>query len=338
MQQCLDLAIKASGKTLTNPMVGCVIVHQQKIIGEGFHTEYGKPHAEAEAINSVAEKSLLKNSVLYVNLEPCNHYGKTPPCADLIINSQIPEVVICNSDPNPLVAGNGIKKLQEHGIKVTVGILKEKGEFLNRRFFTFHRKKRPYIILKWAQTNDGFIDKIRNTVKSQIYPISGEKAHQLVHQWRAEETGILVGKNTVINDNPNLTVRLAEGKNPVRIVLDRNLELKKEYSVFNTEAKTIIVNSIKNEVSENHHYLKPEDDFSLKSILKSLYATNIQSILAEGGAFTLNQFIKSGLWDECRIFTSPENWHEGLKAPEFNFIPSEEIKIGNDSLKIYYNV
>lgn len=338
MQRCLDLAIKASGKTLTNPMVGCVLVHQEKIIGEGFHTAFGKPHAEVEAIHSVADKSLLKNSVLYVNLEPCNHFGKTPPCTDLITKHQIPEAVICNTDPNPLVAGSGIKKLQEYGIKVTVGILKEKGEFLNRRFFTFHRKKRPYIILKWAQTNDGFIDKIRTSDKPEIYSISGKKAHQLVHAWRTEETGILVGKNTVMNDNPNLTVRLAEGKNPIRIIIDRNLELKKEFAIFNSEAKTILINSVKNKNSGNLHYVKPEPDFSLENILHSLYRLDIQSILVEGGAFTLNQFIKSDLWDECRIFTSQENWAVGLKAPEFNFKSSQEIKIENDILKTYYNL
>lgn len=337
MKRCLELASTGLGKVSPNPMVGAVIVHEGKIIGEGFHTEFGKPHAEVEAIKSVSDKSLLPHSTLYVNLEPCNHFGKTPPCTDLMLENKIPEVVICNLDPNPLVAGKGIVRLKENGIKVTVGILEKEGLFLNRRFFTFHSKKRPYIILKWAQTEDGFIDKLRSNSESKINSISSEMSHYLSHQWRSVEDAIMVGKNTVIKDNPQLTTRLVKGKNPIRILLDKNLETSLDAKIYNGDAKTIILNSVKEEKNNHLHFHKMDSTiFSPEEISTFLYSQNIQSLIIEGGAQTLQKFIDASLWDEARIFTAPIQWEEGIKAPEFKAEVSEKSIINGDKLNIYY--
>lgn len=337
MKRCLELAAAGLGKVSPNPIVGAVIVHNEKIIGEGFHSGYGNPHAEVEAIKSVSDKSLLSSSTLFVNLEPCNHFGKTPPCTDLILENKIPEVVICNLDPNPLVAGKGIARLKESGVKVTVGILENEGLFLNRRFFTFHSKKRPYIILKWAQTEDGFIDKLRTNSESKINLISSEMSHYLSHQWRSVEDAILVGKNTVIKDNPQLTARLVKGKNPIRILLDKNLEVAEDAKIFNEDSKTIVLNSVK-EIKNNHlQFIKIDSSiFSPEEISKILYSENIQSVIIEGGTLTLQKFIDSNYWDETRIFTAPIHWKEGIKSPEFKAESSEKSIINGDKLNIYY--
>ena len=337
MKRCLKLAIAGLGKVSPNPMVGAIVVHNGEIIGEGYHTSFGNPHAEVEAIQSVSDKNLLPYSTLYVNLEPCNHFGKTPPCTDLILHHKIPEVVICNLDPNPLVSGKGIARLKENGIKVTVGILEKEGAFLNRRFFAFHSKKRPYIILKWAQTEDGFIDKNRLNTTPKINSISSEMSHYLSHQWRSVEDAILVGKNTVIHDNPQLTTRLVEGKNPIRVLIDKNLKASPESSIFSNESKTIILNSIKEEKNNDLYFHKMENDqFSPENISSFLYSQQIQSVIIEGGAFTLQKFIDANYWDEARVFVAPIQFKEGIKAPEFSAEISEKLIINGDKLNTYY--
>jgi diaminohydroxyphosphoribosylaminopyrimidine deaminase/5-amino-6-(5-phosphoribosylamino)uracil reductase len=338
MKRCLELAAKGMGKVSPNPMVGAVIVHEGKIIGEGFHTAYGKPHAEVEAIRSVTDKKLLSSSTLYVNLEPCSHFGKTPPCADLILENKIPQVIICNQDPNPLVAGNGIKRLKENGVNVIQGILEEKGAYLNRRFFTFHSKKRPYIILKWAETKDGFIDKIRENGIPKINKISSEESHQLSHQWRSEEDAILVGKNTVLNDNPKLTTRLFEGKSPIRILLDKDLLIPNDSNIYNPESTVIVLNSVKEEKKANIHFHKMNHSpISITEIINFLHSENILSVIIEGGTFTLQSFIDSGIWDEARIFTSNMEFGNGKKAPELSRNSGTKIKSGKDELTLIYH-
>lgn len=301
MQRCLQLALNAQGRTFPNPMVGSVIVHKGKIIGEGFHKRAGEPHAEVMAINSVRDKSLLRDSTLYVNLEPCSHYGKTPPCADLIIKWKIPRVVIGTKDTSAKVAGRGIAKLKAAGIDVTVGVLERESRWLNRRFFTFHEKKRPYVILKWAQTADGFIDPLRQSAIRKSFAISGKLAHTLVHKWRAAEQAILVGTNTVINDNPQLTVRQWYGTNPVRICIDANGRIPEDSKIFDSSAPTIC--------------LKDAKFKDVKNLLSYLYDSGIQSILVEGGATVLNEFLRQNIWDEIRIFSAKSLFLHGLKAP-----------------------
>jgi len=325
MHRAIQIAKNGFGFTKPNPMVGAVIVYNNTIIGEGFTSKFGGNHAEVNAINSVLNKSLLKESTLYVTLEPCSHYGKTPPCSDLIIHHNIPNVVIGCVDNNPEVAGKGIKKLMDSGCKVTVGILEEECKQHHKRFFTYYNKKRPYIILKWAETNNGFIAPIysenvsRFEEKKPVW-ITNTLSRQLVHKWRAEEQAILVGTNTVIKDNPSLTVRDWTGENPIRIVLDRNSLLSKEYKVFNDEAKTITFK-----------------EQTLKEICDYLYQQNINSIIIEGGAKTLQLFIDQGLWDEARVFKGNILFRDGVKAPRFHGSLISNKNISNDTLLIYKN-
>lgn len=328
MRRCLQLAEQGLGNVSPNPMVGSVIVHQGKIIGEGYHREYGNSHAEVEAIASVKDQKLLENSTLYVNLEPCAHHGKTPPCADLIIEKKIPHVVIGTLDPNELVAGKGVERLRSNGLEVVTNVLQEECRYMNRRFFTFHQKKRPYIILKWAQTRDGFIDKIREGKKG-INWITGLEAQRLSHVWRSQESAILVGKNTVINDNPSLTVRNIKGKNPVRIVLDSLASLEDSYQVFDDSAKTIMYNTIGSEmVTDTYEKVKLTNQMNtLDEIVFDLHRRNIQSLIVEGGAFTLQAFINLGFWDEARVFTGDAEFENGLKAPHFG---SNSREVSND--------
>ncbi len=336
MRRCLDLAKLGAGNVAPNPMVGCVIVHNNEIIGEGFHKKFGEPHAEVNAINSIlSEKQhLLNESVLFVNLEPCSHFGKTPPCADLIISKKIPRVVIGISDPNPLVSGKGIEKLKSAGVHVTIGLLKEKCSELNKRFITFYKKKRPYIILKWAQTFDGFI--APNDRKR--LQISGKLSQQLVHKWRSEEQSILVGYNTALNDNPQLTVREWKGNNPIRIVIDRKLELLKHLHLFDNTVPTIVYNELVNKKKENIELIKIGfGTETAKNVLSSLYNRNIQSVLVEGGAKTLQLFIDNGLWDEARVFISAGNLQTGIKAPVIADKKFSTDKIGRDKLIVYTN-
>ncbi len=315
MKHCLLLAAKGLGSVAPNPMVGCVIVHNGIVIGEGYHEQYGGPHAEVNAINSVADKSLLAQSTLIVNLEPCSHKGKTPPCADLIIEHKIKTVVIGCGDTNPLVAGKGINKLKKAGIEVVTDILKDECLELNKRFFTYHEKKRPYIILKWARTKDGFISKAPPFKKEENW-ITNEESKKLVHQWRAQEQAIMIGTKTALLDNPELTVRLAEGKNPLRVVIDENLVIPFSSHIFSEDTETLVFTSL-NAQDRNHvSYFKT--DFSkniLPQVMEVLYERKIISVIVEGGAHLLKSFIEDNLWDEARIFTGNKFFQSGLKSP-----------------------
>jgi diaminohydroxyphosphoribosylaminopyrimidine deaminase/5-amino-6-(5-phosphoribosylamino)uracil reductase len=341
MQRCLELAALGAGSVSPNPMVGAVIVHDDKIIGEGYHQKYGEAHAEVNAVNMLIANysnhvDLLKKSTIYVSLEPCAHYGKTPPCADLLIKHQIPKVVVGCRDPFPQVDGKGIEKLQAAGIEVIVGVLEKECQWLNRRFFTRVQKQRPYIILKWAQTADGFF---APTGGSQ-YWITGPESRKLVHQWRAEEDAILVGKNTVLADNPQLNVRYAEGRSPKRVVIDRRLELNEQLSVFDQTVETLIFNEIKTDIDGKNKYIALEDfdRFVPQYILFQLYLQDIQSVIIEGGAYTLKAFIDAGLWDEARIFTGTSVLENGIKAPVLTGTTISERTVGADSLQIITNL
>jgi diaminohydroxyphosphoribosylaminopyrimidine deaminase/5-amino-6-(5-phosphoribosylamino)uracil reductase len=311
LQRALELAAYGLGKVSPNPMVGCVIVHNDIIIGEGWHQYYGGPHAEVNAVDSVKDKNLLKESTVYVSLEPCAHYGKTPPCADLLIKYQVKKVIICNPDPNPLVAGKGVAKLTNAGISVEEGILAPEGELLNKRFFTYFRETRPFVILKWAETADGFI--ARENWDSKW--ISNELSRKLVHKWRGEEDAILVGPNTALHDDPKLNVRDWSGNNPLRLVIDRNLRLPDSLNLFRDSGKTIVYNLQKDGEQENVVYVKVNQNDLFKEILKDLYNRKILSVIVEGGAQILNEFISQNLWDEARIFKSQNSFGSGIEAP-----------------------
>ena len=312
MHRAMELARLGFGNVSPNPMVGCIIVHNDKIIGEGFHQQYGSHHAEVNAINSVVDKKLLAQSEVYVTLEPCSHFGKTPPCADLLMSYKVKKVYVSNLDPNPLVAGKGIEKLRQAGIEVETEILKTDGNALNKRYFTMVEKKRPYIILKWAETADGFI--ARNNFDSKW--ISNDISRKLVHKWRSEEDAILVGKNTALYDNPTLNVRDWEGQNPARVVLDHNVQLDRKLTLFDQQIPTICYNSKINKESENLSFVKLEGEKFIHDLLIDLHQRNIQSIMIEGGATTLNTFIKDGLWDEARVFQSTTCFGDGIQAPQ----------------------
>lgn len=317
MRRCLELALKGLGQTSPNPMVGSVIVADDKIIGEGFHTRAGEPHAEVNAIRSVKEGRRLKKSTLYVNLEPCSHHGKTPPCADLIVKHQIPRVVIGSRDPFPEVSGNGIKKLKEAGTEVVEDVLKEESDDLNRRFITFHTKKRPYVILKWAQTRDGFIDVARQEHEGErpVW-ITNDLSRKIVHKWRAEEDAILVGTNTALMDNPRLNIRDWFGKDPLRLVVDRTLRLPGHLSLFDGRVPTVVFTEKEQPGSPNLHFRKIDFTNLPVAILEELYSMNMQSVIVEGGAKLLGSFIQAGTWDEARVFTGTQFFENGVKAPE----------------------
>ena len=326
IKRCLQIAKNGLGTTRPNPMVGAVIVHNNSIIGEGFTSTYGGPHAEVNAVNSVKNKSLLKDSTIYVLLEPCSHFGKTPPCSDLIIKHSIPDVVIGCIDDNPEVAGKGVTKLKAHGCNVVVGLLEKECKEHLKRFFTYHNKKRPYIILKWAETEDGFIAPETKDKQQPVW-ITNTYSRQLVHKWRAEEQAILVGTNTVIEDNPSLTVRDYTGKNPIRIVIDKSNKLDESYKVFDALAQTIRLT--KNKLDFNQPLAS--------QICRILHQQNINSVIIEGGAKTLQTFIDEGLWDEARIFIGKTEFKSGTKAPQLNGRLISEKLIKEDLLKIYKN-
>lgn len=337
IKRCIELAKNGLGTTYPNPLVGSVIVHDNKIIGEGWHKKSGEAHAEVNAINSVKDKSLLPTSTIYVSLEPCSHFGKTPPCCDLIIKYKIPNVVVGIIDPNSKVAGTGIKRLRNNGVNVIVGILENECRELNKRFFMFHQKKRPYIILKWAESVDGFIAPLTKDNKKPVW-ISNEFSRQLVHKWRSEEQAILVGTGTVLDDNPKLDVRDWKGENPIRIVLDRNGKITKDFQVKDEQIKTIIITSQENLTSsENCIYENAIFDIQLtKTIADISYKYGIQSILIEGGRQTLQTFIDSNLWDEARVFIGKTHLKIGITAPVLNYY--FQIKnIKDDQLKLYFN-
>lgn len=338
MRRCLELAKLGAGHVAPNPMVGSVLVYEDRIIGEGYHQIYGKAHAEVNCISSVKEedKHLIEKSVIYVSLEPCAHFGKTPPCADFIIRHKIPTVVVGCRDPFEQVDGKGIEKLEKAGINVITGVLENECKELNRRFFTFHTKQRPYIILKWAQSKN---HKIANADFSRVL-ISNAYSNRLVHKWRSEEAGIMVGTNTALQDDPALNTRNWTGPNPVRLVVDMNLRLPSTLKIFDKQQRTIIFNAVKDEEQENLVYYKIEKEPSfVKALLKACYKLNIQSILIEGGNKLAESFINEHLWDEARVIENSELIIDnGLRAPllsNHKLISSEAI--ATDIVSYYAN-
>jgi diaminohydroxyphosphoribosylaminopyrimidine deaminase / 5-amino-6-(5-phosphoribosylamino)uracil reductase len=331
MKRALQLARLGAGTVSPNPMVGCVIVHKDKIIGEGWHREYGKSHAEVNAMNSVSDLSILSESEVYVTLEPCSHYGKTPPCADLLVRFEVKKVYICNYDPNPLVAGKGIEKLRQAGIEVEIGLLEKEGRELNKRFFTFIEKKRPYVILKWAETADGFIAKSNY----EAVQISNLLSKRFVHKMRSEEAGILVGTNTARYDNPRLDTRFWTGENPYRLVIDKQLSLPKTHFLLDNSDTTFFFNYLKNSNLGNNFYYKiPKNKPVVNSIIERLYEQRIQSVIVEGGAILLQSFIDSGLWDEAIVLKSDMVLGDGILAPKID--GKRKIKNLGDNLIIQY--
>lgn len=332
MERALQLAEQGRGRVSPNPMVGCVIVHYDEIIGEGFHQQYGGPHAEVNAINSVKNPDLLKESTCYVSLEPCAHYGKTPPCADLLIEKGVKRVVIAAMDSNPLVGGRGVEKLRNAGIEVLPGVLEKEARDLNMRFFTMIEKQRPFIILKWAQTADGFV--ARKNFDSKW--ISSEQSRTLVHQWRAEEDAILVGTNTAQYDNPQLNVRDWAGNSPLRLVIDKSLRLPKSLHLFDQSHPTIVYNLEKSsQEGDNLGFVKLPQIGFLKALLDDLNQRKIQSLFVEGGSQLLNAFLSEGLWDEARVFQSGSVFGEGISAPKMDLPFDQQLKLKEDLLTIY---
>ncbi len=332
MQRCLQLAARGLGKVAPNPMVGCVLVCDGRIVAEGLHEVYGGPHAEPNAIKQLNDE-VLKKCTLYVTLEPCSHFGKTPPCADLIVTKGIKKVVVGSLDPNPLVAGKGIQRLKDAGIEVEYGILNKENMELNRRFFTFHEKKRPYIILKWAQTGDGFISRWPLPENREDNWVTGKESMELVHLWRAQEQAILIGYNTLLADNPYLTVRMVEGKNPVRLLLARDTSFKEGLNIFNKDAQTIVFNSAGNAMIENVEFVKIDWKNKIKAVLDYCYSRNISSIMVEGGTNTIYHFMNQNLWDEARVFVNPDKkFGTGIAAPEIDLKEGAATKVGNDIL------
>ena len=339
MKRCLELAVLGAGKTSPNPMVGAVIVQNGEIIGEGYTSPYGGPHAEVNAVRSVIDqvgeakaRELFSESTIYVSLEPCAHFGKTPPCADMIVDMGFKEAVIACLDPFAKVNGLGLKKLQDAGIRTEVGVMEDDAKWVNRRFFTKLKEFRPYVILKWAETADGYFA----PVSGQRW-ISNQASKQLVHKWRSEEDAILVGKRTAELDNPSLTVREWQGRNPKRILIDKNLDLPESLSIFDDAAETIIFNAKKTDWQGNRKYIELEnfDLYLPQQILYQLYLMDVQSIIVEGGRKTLDLFIQAGLWDEARVFVGAGSWAEGIEAPKLIGDLKEEIQVGSDQLKIY---
>ncbi|HQB78261.1 MAG TPA: bifunctional diaminohydroxyphosphoribosylaminopyrimidine deaminase/5-amino-6-(5-phosphoribosylamino)uracil reductase RibD [Tenuifilaceae bacterium] len=348
MARCLELARCGEGSVSPNPMVGAVVVHDGKIIGEGYHIKHGQAHAEVNAIAAVKDKSLLPESTIYVNLEPCSHFGKTPPCADLIKDMRIPRVVVASTDPNPLVAGRGVDALRKAGRDVTVGVLEQEALELNRRFYTFHTQKRPYIILKWAQTLDGYIDAIRKE-GDPIAPIwiTNELSRRLVHKWRSEEQAIMVGTNTVEKDNPKLNVRDWSGSSPLRVVLDRKLRLPVSSSVYDGSVPTLVFMGNNASASQRKPELQSIPELELltidfaksieQQVLTELYQRGVLSVIVEGGAALINNFVRKNLWDESRVFVGNTFFGDGVKAPNLTGDLYSYDEIGDSKLFTYRN-
>lgn len=338
MKCCMELAQNGMGKVAPNPMVGCVVVHKDKIIGKGYHEKYGFAHAEVNAINSVETRNLasLREATLYVNIEPCSHFGKTPPCADLIIKTGFKYVVIGTLDPNSLVTGRGLQKLVSSGCDVKVGILEKECRELNKRFFTFHEKKRPYVILKWAQTKDKYMG-----ITNCRLQITGHETAKLVHQWRGEEQSIMVGTNTALTDNPKLTIRKAKGSNPTRILIDRQLKIPSSFHLLDGSVPTIVFTSRKIAAKKNLEYVVV--DFkkdTLKQVMQELHHREIQSLIVEGGVQLLTSFIENDLWDEAKVFTAEKSLSvkaDGRGAPMMKAKRVGSKKVGSDLLELYDN-
>jgi len=339
MQRCLQLAKNGLGNTYPNPLVGSVIVHKGNIIGEGYHRKAGEPHAEVNAVKSVKNKALLKQSTLYVNLEPCVHQGRTPACSKMIVELQIPRVVVGCRDSFDKVDGKGIEIMRKAGIDVTVGILEKESRELNKRFFTYHEKKRPYVILKWAQTLDGFID-FERSPGTPIKPnwITDEYARVSVHKMRSEEQSILAGTNTAEKDNPSLNVRDWFGKNPLRIVFDKNLRLSKNLSLFDGTIPTLVLTEKEKTPEKNLQFLTLIFDKTvLRQLFLHLYNAEIQSIIVEGGTKTINHFLEANLWDEAKVYIGNTFFHKGIEAPKTAIEPVKEEKISDSKLITYRN-
>ena len=337
ISRCIELAKNGLGTTYPNPLVGSVIVYKGEIIGEGWHRAAGEPHAEVLAINSVKDHSLLKDATIYVNLEPCSHTGKTPPCSDLIISKGIKKVVIGSVDPNPKVSGEGIDRLKGAGCEVTVGIFKRASDELNKRFFTYHLKNRPFIFLKWAQSADGFIAPKNRDGQNPVW-ITNTYSRQLVHKMRAEEVAILVGTNTVMDDDPSLTTRDWQGSSPWRVVIDRSLRIPLSAKIFNSESKTIVITEKETAPIDTIYYATANFDHSLAAqICAILYRYKIQSLIVEGGARILQTFIDENLWDEAFVFESDMIFKEGVHPPIGLDDLSSETNLKGDRLKHFKN-
>ncbi len=323
MARCISLARGGAGCVAPNPMVGAVVVHQGKVIGEGYHRKYGEAHAEVNAIASVRDESLLKEATMYVSLEPCSHYGKTPPCAELIIKKQIPRVVIGCLDPFPEVSGRGVRMLREAGVEVVTGVMEKEAWELNRVFMTFQEKRRPYIYLKWAQSADGFMDRLRTDNSSPAVVLSSPETMRRVHCLRADVAAIMVGTQTALLDNPSLTVRHWAGKSPVRVVLDRTLRIPSHYHLFDGTVKTLVFTATDAISRENVEYVTI--DFSqpvLPQVMHELYIRKLNSLMVEGGATLLGHFLKEGLWDQMLVETAPVSLESGVKAPDLDRVAS----------------
>jgi len=337
IKRCLEISKLGIGTTRPNPSVGAVLVVDDRIIGEGFTSPYGGNHAEVNAISAVKDQTLLAIATMYVTLEPCSHFGKTPPCADLIIKSEIKKVVIGCIDSNVLVAGKGIERLQNAGCEVIVGVLEKECKAHHRRFFTFQTKKRPFIILKWAQTLDAYVAPKNRAIQAPVW-ITNEASRQLVHKWRCEEQAILVGTTTVLDDNPGLDVRYWKGEDPVRIVIDKELKIPANLKVYDGSVKTIFINESSTYVKgtiffEKINFSKP----IAIQICEVLFKHNIQSLIVEGGTKTIQTFIDENLWDEARVFSGEVHFNDGVNAPKFDVIPTKEENIKGDILKTYLN-
>ncbi|MCW4451987.1 bifunctional diaminohydroxyphosphoribosylaminopyrimidine deaminase/5-amino-6-(5-phosphoribosylamino)uracil reductase RibD [Kaistella sp. BT6-1-3] len=333
MKRCIDLAKNALGYTYPNPLVGSVIVHNGLIIGEGFHQKAGENHAEINAVNSVKNKALLKEATIYVSLEPCAHFGKTPPCANKITETGFKKVVIGTLDSHEKVNGKGKKMIENAGIEVISGVLETECKELNKRFFTFHQKKRPFIILKWAESGDGFLDKDFKPTQ-----IGNSLTKQFVHQLRSEEHAILVGTNTALTDNPGLTTRDITGRNPVRILIDFDLKVPENFNIYNNEAPTLVFNGVKDSEESNIKLIKIKKENFLENLLQKLYENQIQSVIVEGGSFTLQQFINAEIWDEAIIIKN-ENLKltNGTKAPEFHHENFETKNFRDNIIEFHKN-
>lgn len=338
MRRAMELALNGRGAVKSNPMVGAVIVHNDRIIGEGFHCEYGKAHAEVNAVNSVKDETLLPDSTMYVTLEPCSHYGKTPPCAELIIRKQIPRVVIGSLDPYPEVAGRGVEMLRNAGVEVVTGVLEGELYELNRPFITAHMRQRPYVILKWAQSADGFIDKIRTDASTPAVVLSPPDSMRLVHKLRAEVSAIMIGTRTAILDNPSLTVRHWVGESPVRVVLDRALTIPSNYNILDGSVPTLVFTAKKAEKRQHVEYITIDFEKEvLLQVLHHLYKRKLISLLVEGGSMLHNQFLKEGLWDEIRMEKTAGLLHEGVHAPDLTKISSSDRGEQRGRYIHYYN-
>lgn len=336
MRRCLELARKGKGRVLSNPMVGCVIVNRNEIIGEGYHAIYGEAHAEVNAIRSVKDASLLSESTLYVNLEPCSHHGKTPPCADLIVEKGIPKVFIAQKDPNPQVAGKGIERLRSAGIQVEAGLLEREATELNRRFNTFHLKQRPYVVLKWAMSQNGIMDIPRNEGQKGIYWLSAPATKKLVHKWRSEEMAILVGSRTIQVDDPRLDTRKYHGRNPLRVILSGKEQLPQNARVLMDDKPVLIFGEIEQKGNEVE-WINTSGKNSIDLLFSELYRRSILSVLVEGGTHTLNRFIESENWDEARAIQSGTHLPEGLAAPKISGVMKEDFTYAGDRITIFRN-